>query len=202
MKQPVSDPDKWVDDHGDCLFRYALLRVREPAIAEDLVQETFLAALKAADRFTGKSSERSWLVGILKHKIIDHYRKSSREQPVEFIDDLPKTLEEDFASGYWRHDEGRGPKEWALDDPATPFQQKEFWTTLDNCLSHLPAKTAQAFILREVEDVDSEEVCKVLRVSATNLWVMIHRARMQLRKCLELNWFEPTGQIKEDAAHG
>jgi RNA polymerase sigma-70 factor (ECF subfamily) len=187
----AADPERWVEEHGDCLYRFALLRVREPAVAEDLVQETFLAAIKGRDRFAGQSSERSWLVGILKHKIIDHIRKSVRERPVEFIDELPKQLEEQFEEhGYWRHDGGCGPKEWNTDDPTVLFQQKEFWQQMDDCLSRLPRRTADAFILREIDGSTGEEVCQVLGITPTNFWVLLHRARMQLRQCLETNWFE------------
>lgn len=183
------DPDRWVDEHGDCLFRYALLRVRDDSVAEDLVQETFLAGLKAAERFAGQSSERSWLVGILKHKIIDHIRKSCRERPVERLDELPKNLAEQFDEiNHWRVDDGFGPKDWGP-DAAQACEQKEFWGVLDGCLSKLPARMAQAFMLREMEDAGSEEVCKALAITPTNLWVLLHRARMQLRQCLETNWF-------------
>jgi RNA polymerase sigma-70 factor (ECF subfamily) len=186
-----SDPERWVEEHGDCLYRFALLRVREPAVAEDLVQETFLAAIKGRDRFAGQSSERSWLVGILKHKIIDHIRKSTRERPVEFIEELPNQLAEQFDDhGYWRHDDGFGPKEWNTDDPTTLCQQKEFWQQLDDCLARLPRRTADAFILREIDGSTGEEVCQVLGITPTNFWVLLHRARMQLRQCLETHWFE------------
>jgi RNA polymerase sigma-70 factor (ECF subfamily) len=185
------DPERWVAEHGDCLYRYALLRVREPAVAEDLVQETFLAAIKGRDRFAGQSAERSWLVGILKHKIIDHIRKRVREHPVEDVAELPRPVEEQFdPHGYWRHDEGFGPKEWHTDDPTVLVQQKEFWQQLDDCLAHLPPRTAEAFIMREMDGTSGEEICQVLGISSTNFWVMLHRARLQLRQCLENNWFE------------
>lgn len=187
----LSDPESWVDQHGDFLYRYALLRLRDPAVAEDVVQETFLAALQARHNFAGQSSEKTWLVGILKHKIIDHFRKISRERPVHDIELRPDDPVELFqTSGEWigHWDLERGPTEWAA-DPGHVLEQMEFWKVLERCLSELPARMASAFTLREMEDLSSEEICKALGISATNLWVMLHRARAHLRHCLEMNWF-------------
>lgn len=183
------DPDRWVAEHGDILFRYAMARVRETAIAEDLVQETFLAAWKGRQGFTGQSAERSWLVGILKHKIVDHIRRASRERQPFADEPLPPTLADQFdGQGHWKLKEGAGPRPWA-DDAAALCQRQEFWQVLDGCLDKLPPRTAKAFILRELDGADGNEVCKVLNIAPTNFWVLLHRARMQLRHCLEQNWF-------------
>ena len=188
---PATDPARWVDEHGDSLFRYALGQVRDQAVAEDVVQETFLAALKARDRFTGRCSERTWLVGILKHKIADHFRRTSRECRAEPVDGLPFEEEELFSrvgpwAGHWTGAGGPGP--WGT-DPHEVLEQGEFWAVLQGCLDELPPRLARAFWLREVEGATTEEICKVLDVSPTNLWVMLHRARMHLRRSLELKWF-------------
>lgn len=186
-----TNANRWVDEHGDVLFRYAVARVRDAGIAEDLVQETFLAAIKGRERFSGQSSERSWLIGILKHKIVDHIRRSVRERPVESVEALPRPVAEEFDEhGYWRHDDGFGPTEWAVAGPTELSQRKEFWQVFNGCLGHLPERTAQAFTLRELDGMAGDEICKVLGVSSTNFWVMLHRARLQLRHCLEKNWFE------------
>jgi RNA polymerase sigma-70 factor (ECF subfamily) len=189
-KQPIGprqspDPAQWVDDHGDALYRYALLRVKEVDAAEDLVQETFLAALRAREQFAGASSVRTWLVGILKHKIVDHLRRQSREQPVSSSVPAGGSWEELFdAKGGWYVK----PSEWA-EDPSAVLEKQEFWETFRRCLSRLPPRLGQAFALREMDELRSDEVCQVLNVSASNLWVMLHRARMQLWRCLESNWF-------------
>jgi RNA polymerase sigma-70 factor (ECF subfamily) len=183
------DPEQWVAAHGDVLFRYALARLRDTAAAEDAVQETLLAAWKARQNFAGQSAEQSWLIGILKHKIVDYIRRVSRER-TQFADEpLPAMLADQFDEhGHWKMAAGAGPKVWA-DDAATACERQEFWHVLDGCLEKLPPRTAQAFVLREVDGEDGDEVCKVLNVSPTNFWVLLHRARMQLRHCLEQNWF-------------
>jgi len=188
--KPLSDSRTWVSQHGDFLFRYALLRVGNTTLAEDLVQETFLAALKARHRFEGKSDERTWLVGILKNKIVDHFRKTGREVSLETSEQELHYLEESFkhseqGSGGWKS--GRGPKEWVIDS-ADPVEIREFWKFLALCLSELPARDSQAFVLREMEEIKAEEICNKLGVTATNLRVLLHRARLSLRRCLENNW--------------
>lgn len=179
------DPSEWVERYGDYLFRYAMLRVRDRSRAEDLVQETFLAALKGRQSFSGKSSEGTWLVGILKHKILDQFRRPSREVSLPG-EDLPDPGgDEPFrADGHW----AAGPADWG-GNPADLFRQKEFLDQLTRCLSGLSPNQAAIFTLREIDGAGTEEICKELNVTETNLWVILHRARMQLRKCLEARWF-------------
>lgn len=183
----LSDPNDWIDRYGGYLFKYALLRLQDPELAEDLIQEALLAALQARQTFTGRSSEKTWLVGILKHKIIDHIRRVSRRRTVGEVELSPAELERSFDPlGHWA--EGMGPIEWGK-KPDLLFEQKEFWGVLEQCLSQLSPRQARAFTLREMDGLSSQEICKVLNVSATNLWVMLHRARKQLRNCLDLKWF-------------
>jgi RNA polymerase sigma-70 factor, ECF subfamily len=181
----VSDPVDWVERFGDYLFRYATLRVRDSSAAEDLVQETFLAALKDPGSFSGGSSEATWLVGILKHKIADHFRRQAREAPLDDGDlreqPDPSSFDE---SGRW----ASGPTDWG-GNPADLYREKKFLDQFTKCLSGLSPNHANAFTLREIEGADTWEICKVLNVSETNLWVILHRARMQLRRCLETHWF-------------
>jgi RNA polymerase sigma-70 factor (ECF subfamily) len=192
---PLPDPGTWVEVHGDSLYRFALLRLRDPKLAEEIVQETLLAALQSRDRFLGQSSERSWLIGILKHKVIDHFRRNRREGPAENVEQFEEEMEGAFdENGHWKRDE-TGPAEWAA-DPGTLLERKEFWSALERCLSKLPTRMASAFSLREIDDVDSSQVCETLNISSANLWVLLHRARMQLRKCLEVHFF---GIKKRDA---
>ncbi len=184
---PLSDPEGWPDLHGDYLYRYALLRTREPVVAEEMVQETFLAALQARSRFAGQSSERSWLVGIMKHKIADHYRKAARETPSANLDGpvAGEEPEELFfeKGGHWRRDQDI-PAAWPEDADAA-VERQEFWDVLKRCLGELPQRTMQAFTLREVDEVTTEEICSTLKITPNNLWVLLHRSRKHLRRCLE-----------------
>ena len=200
---PLPDPGRWVDEHGDILFRFAMLRVRNRAVAEDLVQDTLLAGLQSRDKFGGASSERTWLIGIMKHKVIDHFRSLSRQIPLdnnEGIDLVPKHL---FAqSGEWvdhwavlvEPDAGHwGPIEWRA-NPEELCRQTDFCNVLDGCLGPLPPRVASAFTLREVDELPTDEICEVLGISHSNLWVMLHRARAHLRNCIEMKWFKPRGR--------
>lgn len=192
------DPGAWVDLHGDYLFRYAKFRLRETSLAEDVVQETLLAALQAYQNFAGRGSERTWLVGILKHKITDYYRRTSRETASGQLEADASAHDEFFRDAgewadHWRPE--YAPSDWQA-DPAELFRQDEFWEVFAGCLSPLPARVQSAFTMREVDGLASEEICEVLGVTVNNLWVMLHRARLHLRRCLELNWFMST-----DARH-
>ena len=186
----LSDPERWVEEHGDYVFKYALSRLRDPARAEDMVQETFLAALKGGRSFQGRSAEKSWLVGILKNKICDHYRKASRETSftdLEFYSDeeSDRFIADGPLKDGWIHE--LGPQEWS--SPGASLDSEAFWKIYRDCAGKLPKKVAAAFTLREVDDVGSREICALLNISESNLWVMLHRARMALRRCLEINWF-------------
>jgi RNA polymerase sigma-70 factor (ECF subfamily) len=185
-----SDPERWVDDYGDFLYKFALMRLRDPARAEDAVQETFLAALKGGQSFAGRGAERSWLVGILKNKIYDHFRKASRETTftdLDFYSDEEKDcfFVDGLDKGAWNHD--LGPQQWPHQGES--LDHELFWQTYRDCAEKLPKKIAAAFNLREVDGIESKEVCALLNISEGNLWVMLHRARMALRRCLETHWF-------------
>ncbi len=189
MSEPVDnkkhDPTEWVDEHGDALFQFALLRVKDPEVAEDLVQETFLSALKGIDRFKGRSPLRTWLVGILKHKLIDHFRKG---KPEVLVGDLTMHENETEAD---RLDRCGAP------DPHMPawlgadklLENKEFWDVLVKSLDSLPETHRRAFSLREIDGIKGDEICKILDITSTNLWVILHRARGKLRSCLDASWF-------------
>ena len=183
-------PARWLEEHGDALFRFALARIRDQSAAEDLVQETFLAAIQSRSRFAGRSTERAWLLGILRNKVIDHYRRQSRESSLAGLEAVGDDSPEYF------HSRGLGKGGWvqrlaphAWPAPDESLSAKEFWNMFHLCVSKLPEKMAQVFLLREMDDVASEEICKELTLSPNNLWVLLHRARMALRRCLELNWF-------------
>lgn len=175
----------WLYEHGDYLYRFALARLRDPHQAEDAVQETLLAAIKG-NSFEGASSARTWLTGILKHKIIDLQRKQIREQPLSDVIDLEasdSSMDDFFdQKGHWLE------KPKTLDMPENALEQKQFLSILSNCIDKLPTKLAAIFMLRDVHEADNENICKELEITATNAWVMLYRARMGLRKCLEINW--------------
>ncbi len=186
-RQHSLNPDKWVDSHGDYLYNYAYSRVNSKELAEDLVQETFVAGLRAMKSFQGRSTEITWLISILKRKVIDHYRKMSSNKEIT-SSEFSRPFQKDGASqGHWIME--RAPKEWPdeLDDP---IHQKEFRLVLEKCLSHLPDKLKAVFVLKFIEEINSDEVCKELGCTPSNLWVMMHRARLRLRECIELKWLK------------
>ncbi len=184
------NPDAWLSEHGDALYRYALLHAGDASVAEDLVQDTLVAALQGYARFAGRSSERTWLIGILKRKVVDHIRQSTRHGAEVDLNASSSFVSEHFnAKGLWQ---GKVPK-WGR-HPEKAFEEQEFWNVLARCLSLLPPRLRFAFVGREMDDLESDEICKLLGVTATNLWTILHRARSRLRKCLEGNWFAPKAQ--------
>ena len=174
-----------MDRYGDYLYAFALSRVRDPAVAEEMVQETLLAALGARKNFKKRSSEKTWLTGILKHKIIDHFRKQFREKNDLRIDSAEIPIDALFTEkGQWREK----PANWSI-DPHELYQQKEFMAVLYYCLAKLPTRQSDVFTLREIDELSTDEICKLYDISATNCWVILHRARIFLRHCVEKNWF-------------
>ena len=181
--EPALSSD-WVEAHADYLFNFAIGQVRDMGVAEDLVQETFLAALKSQNGFSGRSSERTWLVGILRHKIYDHLRKTCRERAVR-VEPLPA------------HDEGEAFDESMLwihqvaaesMSPSRRIELAEFREHLEKAMGKLPPRIAQVFQLYSIEERPNQEVCERLNISESNLWVMMHRARKQLRTELDGWW--------------
>ncbi|MCK5014327.1 MAG: sigma-70 family RNA polymerase sigma factor [Candidatus Omnitrophica bacterium] len=181
-----TDPDHWVDEYGNYLYHFALSRLRNTTDAENAVQETFLAALKARNSFSGRSSERTWLIGILKHKIVDSLRKGYREKPVTDLQKNEEAIDQFF--DYAGRPKGNVAR-W-IPKPDELLEKKEFWKVFYQCSHKLPQTAADAFILREVEKIESKEICSILNITLSNLWVLLHRARLQLRECLEINWFQ------------
>jgi len=183
--KPGVDPEEF-ETHRTPLLRFAMLQVRDRDVAADLVQETMLAALTAAGRFSGDSSVRTWLTGILRHKIVDHIRKAGREVSV---DALAGEDSADLVDAMFREDGHyvQMPSEWR--DPERLLSERRFLEVLELCVRGLPATTAQAFLMRELMGCETGEICKELEITPTNCWVLLHRARMRLRACLEQRWF-------------
>ncbi len=179
-KQTLQNPSLWVDEHGDALYRYALKHTSRPEAARDLVQETFLAAFKAKEKFKGDSTLRTWLTSILRHKIIDQFRRDARTPQSS----TNSSIEEDLL-GQNLSDE----TDWRL-NPVDHLEQKQFLSTLENCLQKLPDKLRTIFILKEVEGHNRSEICNEFGISTSHVGVLLHRAREQLRSCLGKNWPE------------
>jgi len=178
--------DLWVDQYGDMLYRYTLVRVKNPDAAEEIVQVTLLAALQAKQSFQGRSTEKSWLFGILKHKILDHFRELKTRRTYELTpEDGSDPLENAYQSdGHWAN----APKNWDT-DPHKAVENKQLVAAMAQCMDRLSEKFRNIFVLKEIEGLTSEEICKEMNIKPTNLWVILHRARNQLRKCLEThNW--------------
>lgn len=181
------DPAKWLDEHGDYLFRFAMKHLRDEAQAEDAVQETLLAALQAVNKFSGDSSPRTWLTGILKHKIVDIIRKQSRMTTHDDDEVFDKATDPGHMfdqRGHWLVAQaGWGNPESALD-------QERFWKAFSACLENLPPKLARIFSLRELSGLETAELCEVMNISTSNCWVILHRARLALKQCLEAGWLD------------
>jgi RNA polymerase sigma-70 factor (TIGR02943 family) len=193
LDDPQIDPDAWVDRHADYLYRFAILRLRDPDRASDLVQETFLHALKAVATYSGRSTERTWLVAILKHKIIDAYRKGSRERRADAQPEFEAFGGADPVefnrNGNWKG----GPSAW----PGQALERREFWDAVHGCLAAMPSRLAEPFILRELDGMTADEICKLLAITPTNLWARLHRARLALRRCLESRWLGEAARPEE-----
>ena len=172
------------------MLRFAQLQLRDGGAAEDAVQEALIAAMNHQSGFAGRSALKTWVFAILRNKIIDHLRKHAREVPAC---DLGPRGEEDGPdiealfdrAGHWTEQDR--PSAWA--DPELALSQKQFWAVFDACLNHLPAATARVFMMREFLELETAEICEQLQITTSNCWVILHRARAGLRRCLENNWF-------------
>lgn len=166
------------------LLRFARTQLRNEAWAEDAVSETLLAALEKPGSFAGQSQLKTWLVGVLKHKVIDQLRRHAREATVlstEDGEDLDESLFD--RTGHWCDK----PQDWG--SPEAACGQRQFFEVLEACVDHLPATQGRVFMMREWLELDTEEICKELQITSTNLWVLLHRARLRLRECLQTRWF-------------
>jgi len=176
-----------LETHRRYLLRVAELQLRDPDLAEDVVQDTVLAALGATASFTGKSSVKTWLTGILKHKIVDAIRQKQRQPIFQASFDEECDLDEFDPmfkdNGAWE----APPADWG--DPENALSQRQFFDVMEFCLEKLPPNTARVFMMREVMELEGDEICKELTITSTNLWVILYRARMALRQCLEQHWF-------------
>ena len=184
------EPSKWIELYADYLFKYAVIRVHKKELAEDLVQDTFVSAIRSIKSFQHKSTERTWLTSILKNKILDHYKKRSTQRELNIseneLEPSGHFKTEGIQKGRWNKDVR--PENWDTDHE-TPVEKMEFYTTLTNCIGGLPDQWATVFSLKNLEDLSAGEICKEVGISSSNYWVIMHRAKLMLRECMGKNWF-------------
>lgn len=179
-------PEQWLEKHGNALYRFALARLRDPHKAEEVVQDTLVAALQAYARFDGGASVRTWLIGILKHKIMDQFRHEARTSPLEapeLLSSENQDVDDDLfdANGSWREN----VSDWG--NPEDSLERSQLIGILQRCLDALPGRLGRLFMLREVMEESTETICQEMDISPTNVWTMLYRARLGLRQCLDQN---------------
>jgi RNA polymerase sigma-70 factor (ECF subfamily) len=186
-------PEKWVMLYGDYLYSLAMMKTGNRETAQDLVQETFLSAVKAKDAFNGLSSEKTWLTTILRNKVVDFYRKKDvLKDASEYLSETDTSFHTAFfesaaeSYGHWRHN--TAPRAWSEGADAA-IKRKEFYKILQYCIDKMPPKLIPAFVAKYIDETDTEKICKELDLSSSNYWVMIHRSKVLMRSCLEKNWF-------------
>lgn len=181
------DPLQWVSDYADYLYSYVITRINDSELARDLVQETFLAALERVEKFEGRSSERTWLTAILKNKVIDVCQKKSTVHPIqtEIQTDSHHEAFFDAQDGHWNTE--HQPKVFGIEEYDS-LTRKEFNHILQKCMQKLPPLWLSVFTLKHIDDEETETICRELKITASNFWVIIHRAKVNLRSCLQLNW--------------
>lgn len=183
---------EWVEEYGDDMYRWACYKVSSKDTAEDLVHDTFLAAVQSYSRFERKSSPKTWLFSILNRKIADHHRKHFRELNADTADlsedAYDATMDKYFAfAGNWK--KNVRPLEWE-EDETNLLDNEEFKSSLQGCMAKLPSKWATALQLKYLEEKEGTDICQDLGISSTNFWQILHRAKLQLRQCLEQQWFK------------
>jgi len=177
------NPNKWIDLHSDYLFNYTISRVNDREIAKDLVQDTFFAGLTSMKNFKGEASERTWLISILKRKIIDYYRKiNSNKGKAE----VRMSYNSDENEGDWLEERVEDSNEKNAEENLV---NSELEDAIYNCLSKLPEKQATVFKMKTILGYETETICNELNITPSNLWVIIHRARVAMAECMEKNWF-------------
>lgn len=183
MTLPVLHPEKWVDRYADYLYNYTIVRVNDHEIAQDIISETFLAALKSKDNFKGEATERTWLISILKRKIIDYYRKiNSNKGKAE----VRIAYRDEDAEGDWLEEKIKDPFDRTAEDD---FENEELGLAILKCLETLDERQARIFKMKTIDNFDTEAICNEFDITPSNLWVIIHRARRAMADCLEKHWF-------------
>ena len=184
----MPNPELWVKAYADYLYQYALKRIADSELSKDLVQETFLSAIKGLPEFKGKSTEKTWLTSILKNKIIDHYRKNAKKASVNELQSTEENRNNFFEkNGHWK--KNNEPETWEIEE-AYPLENEELEHILKGCMKKLPEDWALVFSMKYMDDEDSHKICKELNLSPSNFWVIIHRAKLSLRACISKHWLK------------
>jgi len=174
----------WVEEHSQTLYKFAVSKIDDTEIAKDLVQDSFIAAYAGFENYKENSSPRTWLIGILKHKIADHYRSLYKNEHISITQEGTSAFFDNV--GMW--DSKHIPKDFSTD--VNLLDDTEFLYVLNACIGKLPKKLNSAIQLKYYSDISSSQICKDLSITATNFWQMLHRAKLRLRECLEINWFK------------
>jgi RNA polymerase sigma-70 factor (ECF subfamily) len=185
MQGTVLNPQQWVSLYADYLYSYAVTRLSNEEQARDLVQETFLAALEKTEQFKGKSSERTWLTAILKYKVIDVYRKRNSGLRTERIDGEPEREFFEADNGHWKTE--YDPQALGVED-SDPLANKELMAILQLCLQKLPALWLSVFTMKHMDEEATDAICEAMKLTPSNFWVIIHRAKLNLRACIQKAW--------------
>ncbi len=178
------NPEKWVDNYADYLYNYTIVRVNDPIVTQDIVAETFLAGLKAKENFKGEASERTWLISILKRKIIDFYRRSNSEKGKAEIN---MSFQNPDSEGDWLEENAADPFDRTAENL---IENEELRLAILECMSALPDRQAEIFTMKTIDGVETDVICKEFNITPSNLWVIIHRARKSLMDCLTENWLK------------
>ncbi|MEZ5016752.1 MAG: sigma-70 family RNA polymerase sigma factor [Flavipsychrobacter sp.] len=180
-------PDMWVENYGDMLYSFVASRISDKEVAKDIVQDVFVSAWNGRLGYKGEASEKNWLFTITRNKIIDHYRKAANN-PLVSIEDKDSEGFFDLENNlHWVNDSK--PKDWGVNYTDT-IETKEFYKVLSHCKDALQEQQQAVFVMKHMEDLSTKDICKVLNISASNYWVLMHRAKLQLRKCIEKSWFD------------
>ncbi len=190
----AADPTKWVENYGDYLFSIAILKTNQRETAEDIVQETFMSAVKSLPAFKGESSEKTWLTAILNNKVIDYYRKKDILKNTEtYLQETEQSFNNNFfesanaPNGHWI--KTAVPERWTKSADEA-IMKADFYKIFEYCIDKMPPKLIPVFVSKFVDEKKAEEICKELDISPSNYWVIIHRSKILMRKCLETNWFK------------
>lgn len=180
--------EEWVDNYADMLFGYTVVRVKDEGIAEDIVQDTFLSAWNAREGYKGEASEKNWLFTILRNKITDHYRKLNRANVDFGLEDDTQNLFSE--NGHWTGDSAKKITDWKSENVSQRVESKEFVQVLTRCRKKLKEIQNAVFTMKYLDDLDSSQICKVLGITSSNYWVLMHRAKLNLRNCIQKNWID------------
>jgi RNA polymerase sigma-70 factor (ECF subfamily) len=187
------NPTLWVSSYGDYLLSVAMMKVRSREIAEDIVQETFLSAIKSVATFRGDSTEKTWLTRILNNKVIDYYRKKDILKDTDsYLTETEEEFDHHFfestatSDAHWTKE--AAPRDWNLESVAEA-EGKEFDKIMQFCIDKMPPKLSTVFMAKFIDEESSEKICKDYDITSSNFWVILHRARILMRACLETHWF-------------